>query len=627
MPINRREFLGVSIMAGFAPGLRGCFRPGDGISAINGSEATPDSDQTTVAGYVVKRLAALGIKHVFGVPGDYAFPIDIAIENSRDLTWVGCSNELNAAYAADGYARINGAAILCTTYNVGAAAALAGVMGSKAERVPVFHLSGAPSTQLQKTGLHVHHSYGDGNLDQFLQYHDVSVCASTSLTSANAASEMTRVINEAASHRMPVYIEVPEDWAAAPMENTTIPGVPFSQILTVSSDSDALASALKAIRERIEKANYTVILVSFIIARYGMTEQLKALLKATKIPFATTGMSKGLLPESDRQWIGMYNGSFSPGLSAFLDKADLVLDLGGVVFCDGETGEFSDHIDPAKVITVLPDRVQVGCSGGKCGPNPITYSSIAMVDILKDLTQDPPHGKEIPPLEKLGTEWEKLDIEWEKLGLLLKKRIFGQLSGLLRKDDILMTDTGVGDLIATFLTLPDDVEFQHALLWGSIGWGTGAALGAALADPSRRVVLIQGDGGHQCTANQIGAMGKYGVNPIIILLNNDIYGIEEVVMGNANPRIIREFDRIAQWDYCKIPDAMGCSNWRTHLVDFTDLWHLEKAIQSLKDAMDDARDHHNTGAYIVVKLNRDLLFPGLPNGIRNRLYKPEPPNA
>jgi len=72
---------------------------------------------------------------------------------------------------------------------------------------------------------------------------------------------------------------------------------------------------------------------------------------------------------------------------------------------------------------------------------------------------------------------------------------------------------------------------------------------------------------------------------------------------------------------------MGCSNWRTHLVDFTDLWHLEKAIQSLKDAMDDARDHHNTGAYIVVKLNRDLLFPGLPNGIRNRLYKPEPPNA
>jgi len=279
------------------------------------------------------------------------------------------------------------------------------------------------------------------------------------------------------------------------------------------------------------------------------------------------------------------------------------------------------------VITVSPDNVEIGCSAGKCGPNPITFSGIPMKDILEGLTQNPPRSKEIPPLGKLRAEWEKVGFEWDKLGLLLKKQIFGRLSGLLCKDDILMTDTGVGDLIATFLTLPDGVEFQHALLWGSIGWGTGAALGAALAAPFRRVVLIQGDGGHQCTANQIGTMGKYGVNPIIILLNNYIYGIEEVVMGNASPRRIQEFDRIAQWDYCKIPDAMGCSNWRTHLVDLTNLWHLDRDFQSLKEAMDDARDHPDTGAYIVVKLNRDLLFPGLPKCIRERLYRAEPPKA
>lgn len=640
MPINRRDFLSTGIMAGFAPGLRGCLQSGDDTSAVNRGEKDATSPQLTVAQYVVQRLAALGIKHVFGVPGDYSFPIDIAVEeNHAVLTWVGCSNELNAAYAADGYARINGAAILCTTYNVGSAAALAGVMGCKAERVSVFHLSGAPSTKLQEAGLRMHHSYGDGNLKQFRDYHDVSVCASATLTPDNAVSEMTRVINAAASQRKPVYIEIPEDCAWALMKAEPIPSEPFSQqpVILINGKppaGDVLTemqkrtdAALAEIQKRIDSAKHIVILVSFIIARYGLTEELVALLQKTKIPYATTGMSKGLVPELHNQWIGMYNGDFSPGLSAFVDKADLVLDIGGVVFCDGETGEFSDHINPAKVITVFPDKVDIGCSAGACGPNPIHFSDVPILEILKGLTRDPAPGMEIPPVEKLKAEWAKLDLEWDKLGNLLKKWIFGKLSKLLQKGDILMTDTGVGDLIATSLDLPEGVAFQHALLWGSIGWGTGAALGAALADSSRRVILIQGDGGHQCTANQIGTMGKYGVNPIIILLNNDIYGIEEVVMGNANPRKIREFDRIAEWDYVKIPDAMGCSNWRTHLVDFTDLWHLEGAFQRLQDAMNDARDHRDTGAYIVLKLNRDLLFPGLPKRIRERLYRAEQPNA
>ena len=62
----------------------------------------------TVAEYAVMRLSELGIDRVFGVPGDYAFPIDDAIEACPALTWIGCANELNAAYAADGYARRRG---------------------------------------------------------------------------------------------------------------------------------------------------------------------------------------------------------------------------------------------------------------------------------------------------------------------------------------------------------------------------------------------------------------------------------------------------------------------------------------------------------------------------------------
>src|ERR1700739_2905104 len=102
-----------------------------------------------------------------------SFPLILPSRNTTGLTWINCSNELNAAYSADGYARVHGAAILSTTYNVGAAAALAGVMGCKAERVPVFQLVGAPSTRMARTRRHMHHSYGDGNLDQFRGYNEV----------------------------------------------------------------------------------------------------------------------------------------------------------------------------------------------------------------------------------------------------------------------------------------------------------------------------------------------------------------------------------------------------------------------------------------------------------------------
>ena len=75
--------------------------------------------QPTVTEYTLARLAALGIEKVFGVPGDYAFSVNDAVEVVDGLDWVGCANELNAAYAADGYARVRGAAILSTTYGVG----------------------------------------------------------------------------------------------------------------------------------------------------------------------------------------------------------------------------------------------------------------------------------------------------------------------------------------------------------------------------------------------------------------------------------------------------------------------------------------------------------------------------
>jgi indolepyruvate decarboxylase len=320
-------------------------------------------------------------------------------------------------------------------------------------------------------------------------------------------------------------------------------------------------------------------------------------------------MSKGLLSESNKLYMGMYNGEFSPVVSTRVEKdADLVLDLGGVAFCDEETGEFSANLDPSKVVTVWPDHVEIGWEDKLGGRGQATYGPIHMKDVLEALTNQAPKFNTAPFLPPVSF-FPTLNLELEAVFLLLQQ--------FLAPGDTLVADTGIGDLLAMGILLPDGVQFQHALLWGSIGWGTAAALGVALADPSRRVVLVQGDGGHQCTANQIGVMGLYGVKkPIILVLNNGVYGIEEFVMGNSNADKTRDFDKIAPWQYQSLPAAMGCSGWSCTSV----------GVDGLADALGQARKYPGA-AYIDIVLKAELLLPALPRAVRDRMYQTRPPKV
>ena len=173
--------------------------------------------QPTVATYTLARLAALGIDKVFGVPGDYAFSVNDAVEVVDGLDWVACANELNAAYAADGYARVRGAAMLSTTYGVGELSAINGVMGAKAHRLPVFHIVGMPSERIQHLKLITHHNLGDTNYDRYQDISATACCVSAKLTPDNCIDELERVIREALRKSMPAYIVISEVHGVMPV--------------------------------------------------------------------------------------------------------------------------------------------------------------------------------------------------------------------------------------------------------------------------------------------------------------------------------------------------------------------------------------------------------------------------
>lgn len=548
----------------------------------------------TVAEYVLNRLADLGIDRVFGVPGDYAFPFDDAIEASERLQWIVCANELNAAYAADGYARIKGVSILSTTYGVGELSAINGVMGARAQRLPVFHIVGAPSTRIQKQGLITHHTLGDGVFNNFQHISGSACCVTANLTPDNVVSEMERVISEALRLSAPAYITVPMDLAKMPIIGTAVKGQVLANIKRVKSDPESLTAALSFAIEKINAAKSIVALPTYLVGNYGLRDSLLAFLNQTKMSFATTPMDKGIVSESHPQYLGIYSGAWSSpqGLNVAIESADLVLDIGGVVFEDFNTTFWSSTVAKEKLLTIGDNFVRLGDT---------IFTGVALEDILKGLTAN---LKKLPKL-KFSSSLSPLSLKAEPSQPTSSANLYPRIQKMLRAGDVYVVETGSCTMHSTPMLLPEGVGFQTQTLWGSIGWATPAAMGICMANQQGRTVLITGDGSHQLTANEIGVMGRYGVKPIIFVLNNGLYGVEIVLSEKG-----LSYDDLARWNYAQIPAAMGCSAWFSARV--STVAELDAAIERAQA--------HDGASYIEVMIAADESQP-LPENIQGQIYQ------
>ena len=169
------------------------------------------SQAYTVVDYLLERLSQLGAERIFGVPGDFTLAMLDHIERDERMQWVGCANELGAGYAADGYARIRGIGVLCTTFGVGELSAINAIAGSYAEHVPVVHLVGAPARAVQSAQERTHHTLGTGDFGVFARMASEVVCAQAALDENNACAEIDRVLQSVITHRRPGYLVLPSD--------------------------------------------------------------------------------------------------------------------------------------------------------------------------------------------------------------------------------------------------------------------------------------------------------------------------------------------------------------------------------------------------------------------------------
>ncbi|ENM1492401.1 alpha-keto acid decarboxylase family protein [Salmonella enterica] len=502
----------------------------------------------TVADYLLDRLAGCGIGHLFGVPGDYNLQFLDHVIDHPTLRWVGCANELNAAYAADGYARMSGAGALLTTFGVGELSAINGIAGSYAEYVPVLHIVGAPCSAAQQRGELMHHTLGDGDFRHFYRMSQAISAASAILDEQNACFEIDRVLGEMLAARRPGYIMLPADVA----KKTAIPPTQALALPVHEAQSGVETAFRYHARQCLMNSRRIALLADFLAGRFGLRPLLQRWMAETPIAHATLLMGKGLFDEQHPNFVGTYSaGASSKEVRQAIEDADRVICV-GTRFVDTLTAGFTQQLPAERTLEIQPYASRIG----------ETWFNLPMaqaVSMLRELCLECAFA---PPPTRSAGQPVRID-----KGELTQESFWQTLQQYLKPGDIILVDQGTAAFGAAALSLPDGAEVVVQPLWGSIGYSLPAAFGAQTACPDRRVILIIGDGAAQLTIQEMGSMLRDGQAPVILLLNNDGYTVERAIHGAA-----QRYNDIASWNWTQIPPALNAAQQ-------AECWRVTQAIQ------------------------------------------------
>jgi alpha-keto-acid decarboxylase len=560
----------------------------------------PADSGYTVGDYLLDRLAELGVSEIFGVPGDYNLEFLDHIVAHPAIRWVGNANELNAGYAADGYGRLRGMSAVVTTFGVGELSATNAIAGSYAEQVPVVHIVGGPSKDAQGTRRALHHSLGDGDFEHFFRISREITCAQANLMPATACREIDRVLSEVREQKRPGYLLISTDVARFPTEP---PEAPLRRY-TGGTSPRALSMFVEAATDLIGDNRLTV-LADLLVHRLQVVKELETLLTADVVPYATLMWGKSLLDESSPNYLGIYAGAASaPQVRTAIEDAP-VLVTAGVVFTDMVSGFFSQHIDSARTIDV--GQYQSSVAGQVFAPLEMGAALGALAEILtrRGINSPPvaaPQGQETAT----GAQAPARDQH------LTQEMVWDRLCNALTPGNVVLADQGTSFYGMANHRLPKGVTFIGQPLWGSIGYTLPAALGAGVAHPDRRTVLLIGDGAAQLTVQELGTFFREGLSPVIVVVNNDGYTVERAIHGETAP-----YNDIASWCWTDIPKALG-------VVDH--LAFCARTYGELDDALTSAAEHQDRMVFVEVVLPRldippllvELARPMSPDGSRRR---------
>lgn len=513
-----------------------------------------------VADYLMQELVKLGIEHVFGLPGDYNFNVLYAIENNPVMKWMGCTNELNAGYAADGYARVKGYGALVTTYGVGELSAVNAIAGSFAENIPVIHIVGVPATKFIEKNALIHHNFLNPDYYAFERVFS-NVCETTAyLSEDNAKAEIDRILSVFINKKRPVYVAIPMDVCQFEIDN-----VP--QIQVAQSDEKVLEEVVERALELVEKAKSPLILGDVLVKRFQARKEFDSLVYNTKFPVSNLLMGKGIVEADNKMYLGTFLSEYENLLAHdALQDSDCVISV-GVINSDLNTYRTGLPFKPGDFIEIQGNYTIIEQK---------RYEKVLMKDVLAKVAEKiTPRVFELP--EKKPSFPKPDSVDSEKLNV---KYIFPRLQEFLEPNDIIFAETGIIPHGFAPTRLKANTEVNTQTLWASIGWATASSLGGQVAGNGRRTIVLTGEGSHQLTSSEVSTMMRNGLKPIIFVLNNSGYTIERLLCDDPWD----SFNDIAKWDYSKLPAVFEGESF---VIQVRTDAEFDEALEKIKNEQND----------------------------------------
>ena len=543
------------------------------------SELNKFDPYLNIGTYIAELLQMIGLEHYFTVPGDYNLVLLDQMLKNPNLQMINCCNELNAGYAADGYARRRGVAAVVTTFTVGGLSLVNAIAGAYAEDLPVIVISGGPNSNDRGQHHLIHHSIGNYDFNQAYRiFREITAEAVVIRHIEDAHRLLHRALEAAIQKRKPVYVEI-----ACNLVTTPIPqSVPLQLKRHVESNPVALKAAVEAVAAKLNRAVKPALVAGVKLRAFEAINAFHKLADCSGYAVAIMPNAKGMFLETHPQSIGCYWGQISsPGCAEIIESCDTYL-FAGPIFNDYTTVGWSCLIAPAKLIEVQSDRVILDGQ---------EYAQVYMQEFLTALTGHIQLNDTSlkafkrfyePPLPAQALQSE---------AALTTRVIREQVQSILTDDSALLVETGDSWFNGQKIVLPDGCLYEFQMQYGSIGWATGALLGYALAlHQQKRVIALIGDGSFQLTAQEVSTMIRYGLNPIIFLINNGGYTIEVEIHDGP-------YNNIKNWDYAGLVQVFNADEGKG--------WSRRaQTIGELTEAIEQAQAHQGL-ALIECVIDRD----------------------
>jgi indolepyruvate decarboxylase len=523
--------------------------------------------------FLFSHLRSLGVHHCFGLPGDYILPLFRQLEETPGIEGVVATHEPCAAFSADAYARYTGLGVLLVTYGVGGLNALNGVACAHAESSPVLVVSGGPRSGSEGDrpfAAEGHHfvKHASSQLDAYRQVTDLALRVESRET---AAQTIRRAAAHAARVKLPVYLEIPTDLMTA--------GIPVGGGAPEPQPSGAVDRVVPFFVDRIREARNPVLLAGVEVARYGLQAEVRRIMQAGKIPVATSILGKGVFDEWEPGMLGVYGGVLSPARATrkIVEGADLVVMLGMKV-TDVNCGAFTADLDR--------DRVLVARSGW-VGDGRFRFGRDVPFDrFVRELSLAVPYVT-------TARGWPDVKRPDVRASGRLMDRYLAAIEDRLTEKHVVIADAGDGCYGSLFLRTRRDGGYLAPTFYNSMGFAVPAAVGVQLADPACRPIVLVGDGAFQMTGLELSTLASRGLNPVVVVFNNDGYGTQRLFVDGP-------FNDIRRWNYGKIVDLIGGGrSWRA------------TTEKELGDALDAALGYVEGPSLIEAVLPKGSISTGL----------------